>query len=645
MPEYLAPGVYVEEVSFRSKSIEGVATTTTGFIGSTRTGPYNTVPDVLTSIGEFERVYGDGQPLTFAIENGQSETLDNFSWHAVRAFFAEGGVRLYFMRVFRAENGNTGVAHWERPTGLGLEDQNLELRVQAAWPGAAGNQRVRVTVRLGQNVLGTDPQGNPTAKALQANDVVWIGQLHTTSPANTSFYNGDFYLATTHFDPASQRDIWRFRPATGPSRDLQLKSPLDFDLANDQIRAVTVSITVFPSDVTGQPQVWSDLALDPTHQNFGAPDSFAARFEDSERNRSASPDLPITITLGRRVLDGLQVLDALRAISTDLVAPSWGVVDPTERSFDFQLAEGNDGMRPTATEYEGKASPDEPYKTGLRALEDIDDIAIVAAPGSTFGFKQSQAQADDTMTILNLLIAHAQYMRYRIAVLDCGDGLTISQVRAMRGKLDSKYAAFYYPWVTVRDPVTRRELNLPPSGFVAGIYARNDILRAVYKAPANEVVNLALAFEHTLNKAQQDVLNPEGINCFRFFEGRGYRLWGARTISSDPEWKYVNLRRYFAYVEHSIDRGTQWAVFEPNGPLLWTNIRHTIEDFLFTEWSNGALLGDKPDQAYFVRCDRSTMTQNDLDNGRLVCLIGISVIRPAEFVIFRIGQWTADSKR
>jgi phage tail sheath protein FI len=198
--------------------------------------------------------------------------------------------------------------------------------------------------------------------------------------------------------------------------------------------------------------------------------------------------------------------------------------------------------------------------------------------------------------------------------------------------------------VRVLDPVTREPIHLPPSGFVAGIYARNDINRGVYKAPANEVVETAISLETILNKSQQDVLNPLGINCFRFFEGRGYRLWGARTISSDPEWKYVNLRRYFAYLEHSIDKGTQWAVFEPNGDLLWANVRRTISDFLLNEWQNGALLGDKPENAYFVKCDRSTMTQNDLDNGRLVCLVGVAALRPAEFVIIRIGQWTADRK-
>ncbi|RMH34166.1 MAG: phage tail sheath family protein, partial [Nitrospirae bacterium] len=185
---------------------------------------------------------------------------------------------------------------------------------------------------------------------------------------------------------------------------------------------------------------------------------------------------------------------------------------------------------------------------------------------------------------------------------------------------------------------------LPPSGFVCGIYARNDVQRGVHKAPANEIVRGALRFETDINFAQQEVLNPLGINCLRSFPGRGLRVWGARTISSDPEWKYVNVRRYFNYLEHSVDRGTQWAVFEPNGERLWANIRETVSSFLYNEWISGALLGKNTDEAFFVRCDRSTMTQNDLDNGRLICLIGVAVLKPAEFVIFRIGQKTADSR-
>ena len=188
---------------------------------------------------------------------------------------------------------------------------------------------------------------------------------------------------------------------------------------------------------------------------------------------------------------------------------------------------------------------------------------------------------------------------------------------------------------TVANILIENAVNIAAAFFIALI----GVFGAWLTAKLGKITQL-----DTVNKAQQELLNPEGINCFRYYEGRGMRLWGARTMSSDPEWKYVNVRRYFAYLEHSIDKGTQWAVFEPNGERLWANVRRTIEDFLFNEWQMGALLGDKPEKAYFVRCDRSTMTQNDLDNGRLVCLIGVAPLKPAEFVIFRIGQWTADAK-
>jgi phage tail sheath protein FI len=295
-----------------------------------------------------------------------------------------------------------------------------------------------------------------------------------------------------------------------------------------------------------------------------------------------------------------------------------------------------------------EADPDDALRkaTGLAALGEIDDIAIVAVPdGGGYGDAETSAQAADR------LIAHAERLRYRIAVVDAPEGSSMTEIRAFRGRFDSKYAALYHPWIEIFDPLERpsqgappKRLLLPPSGFVTGIYARSDIERGVHKAPANEVVRGLTRFEANINKGRQDVLNPEGINALRFFEGRGNRVWGARTMSSDPEWKYVNVRRLFIYIEHSIDKGTQWAVFEPNGPRLWANIRQTVEDFLLVLWRDGALLGDKPEQAYFVRCDRTTMTQNDLDNGRMICLIGVAPVKPAEYVIFRIGQWTGDAK-
>ena len=643
MPVYLAPGVYVEEVSFRSKSIEGVGTTTTGFIGPTRFGPITMEPDVLTSLADFERTYGDGQQLNFS----DIGLTDNYLWHAARAFFEEGGSALYVVRTFRPAGGTggDGVARATVPHGAAPASA---IQVAARFPGAAGNVHVRFTVRRGLNVLGGDTT-NRSVGSLQNGDIVWIG--HRTSPPSSPPGGGTLYRAEYYFNATTQAWSWRFHDANNRTLELTDLTPSADPALSDQIRIVTLTVTVFPADPTALPEVWDGLPLDPGHQRAGQPDSFTATLGPTPTNRALERTLPIVITLGSNIGSGLAILDALNTASISTASPPPpnllaalgrdGSSDD-DRSVDVMLTGGNDGQRPGATEYEGTAHDDQPYKTGLKAFEDIDQISIVAAPGSTFLYEDGYR--DNATTILNLLIAHAEHMRYRIAVLDSGDGQSIAQVRAMRGQLDSKYAAFYYPWIRILDPITRRETVLPPSGFVAGIYARNDVNRAVYKAPANEVVTLAVGFEQMLNKSQQEVLNPEGINCFRFFEGRGYRLWGARTISSDPEWKYVNLRRYFAYLEHSIDKGTQWAVFEPNGEALWANVRRTIEDFLLNEWQSGALLGDKPEKAYFVRCDRSTMTQNDLDNGRMVCLVGVAPLRPAEFVIFRIGQWTADSK-
>ncbi len=667
MAEYLAPGVYVEEVSFRSKSIEGVSTTTTGFIGPARYGPTNIEPDIVTSLGQFERVYGDRQQLLFTNDDASTTLMHNYLWQAARGFFEEGGKRLYVVRVFKpiSETNDGFASAWIPAVPATAADRPNAIRIRARFPGSAGSMRVRLTLRLGQNVLGSEPdpaqpgQTRSKVNSILNGDLVWISDLPGSPPSPpTGVERGDFYIAESFPDPITKEPTWRFinvfasSPPTSPPSPRSLESLVaDPDpRISDKVRVVTMTVTVMPTTGSDQPPVVYDgLALNPGHRRAGQPDSIFDKFAAEPSSIAEARRLPIVIERGTSSTGATNITDGIEVLRRMFTAKSTlrDAVDSTsstdaDRSIDLLLDGGNDGMRPEAGEYEGTANDGDLFKTGLKVFEDIEDVSIIAAPGSTFGYENGYRQNGASIT--NLLISHAERMRYRIAVLDSGDNQTIADVRAMRSRIDSKYAAFYYPWIRVLDPVTRQEIVLPPSGFVSGIYARNDIQRAVFKAPANEVVNSAIGFELLLNKAQQEVLNPEGINCFRFFEGRGFRLWGARTISSDPEWKYVNLRRYFAYVERSIDRGTQWAVFEPNGELLWSNVRRTIEDFLLNEWASGALLGDKPEKAFFVRCDRSTMTQNDLDNGRLVCQIGIAPLRPAEFVIFRIGQWTADRK-
>lgn len=682
MPEYLAPGVYVEETSFRSKSIEGVSTTTTGFIGPARYGPTDIEPDVITSLGEFERTYGDRLQLKFTAD-GTITPMHNYLWHAARGFFEEGGKRLYVVRVFKpidAETDDGYSSAWLATATApevvpGDSAKPDAIRIRSRFPGEASSMRVRLTVRLGQNILsGVDDSSQAdgirrSVGSLLDGDLVWISDIINSPPASPPssppVEQGSYYIAQSFPDLVTQETNWRFRGPLGPGYSstsaitpLLLSSlvPRDKPSESDKIRVVTLTVIVMPAGESDLPPlVYDNLALNPGHKRAGEPDSIFDKFAAKPSTMAQARRIPIVMERGSvpasdgtaevptRIGDALEVLSILFARNTTLSsALDSDASTDAERSIDLPLTGGNDGMRAEADQYEGTARDTDSFKTGLKSFEDIEDISIIAAPGSTFGYENGYRKNGAAIT--NLLISHAERMRYRIAVLDSGDNQTIADVRAMRARIDSKYAAFYYPWVRVLDPVTRQEIVLPPSGFVAGIYARNDIQRAVYKAPANEVVNSALGFERLLNKAQQEVLNPEGINCFRFFEGRGFRLWGARTVSSDPEWKYVNLRRYFAYLERSIDKGTQWAVFEPNGEMLWGNVRRTIEDFLLNEWMMGALLGEKPEKAYFVKCDRSTMTQNDLDNGRLVCLIGVAPLKPAEFVIFRIGQWTGDRK-
>ena len=646
MPEYLAPGVFVEEVSFQTKSIEGVGTTTTGFVGPTRYGPLDIEPDIITSLVEFERTYGGREQLVYL-----GEPMDNYMWHGVRSFFEEGGTRLYISRVYTPpagsedDDGDSASDPMRGHASGAFVTSPSPLTIYSRFPGAAGDARVTLTLKAGQNVLVNDG-GAPAVRSMLPRDVVWLRSksgVATSPPAVTSPPTGPavgFYLAL--YDPSS--DSWRFSDTGDDFATAALKLS-DLLPANWELRIVTVTVNVDPLASSTGEFVVADLPLDPQHQRGGSPDSLFAYFAEQPANQSRARTLPLLLrdadvaTLGT----GLDVLNALFEVAPDvqtaLTNPASSAAD---RSLSMVMTGGSDGLRPEADEYEGEVDPVTDRKTGLMQFEDLDDIAIVAAPGSTFGYDDAGYQPT-AQTIIHLLIDHCERMRYRIAVIDSGDDQAIADVRAMRAQLDSSYAALYYPWIRILDPLSQQEIYVPPSGSVCGIYARNDINRAVYKAPANEVVNLALGFERFLNKAQQEVLNPEGINCFRYFEGRGMRLWGARTISSDPEWKYVNLRRYFAFLEHSIDKGTQWAVFEPNGPLLWANLRRAVQEFLLGQFQNGALLGDKPEQAYFVRCDRSTMSQDDLDNGRLVCLVGVATLKPAEFVIFRIGQWTADS--
>ena len=586
MPEYLAPGVYVEETSFRAKSIEGVGTSTTAFVGPTRKGPYRVdedtpeSPELLTSYGDFERIYGGFADLSL----GTGVPGTNYMAHAVRAFFNEGGSRLYVSRVVGA---SPAAATVQVVAGT---DEGVAF--SARFPGAAGNGQIVVR--------------------------------ETATPASeTTLINappGSLVRASVAGNPAL---LVRVGSSWRPAANLGGEAVTPANVLAGTPHLLTVSVLTIDGD--GNSLNFEDLGLANTHPRWigHVMASTPSRRSDHLQNLFA-------IAVGAGVSPSELHAGLFNGAANNAAGQPERV---------WTLTGGTDGGEPTSTN----------YALALAEIASLDDVSIVAAPGSSaYGVDDE----DNPQAIASALIAHAEGRRaYRIAVLDTPPELLPTTARTYRGLFDSKYAAMYFPWVVVSNPLARpgredipKEIALPPSGFVSGIYARNDVQRGVHKAPANEVVRGALRFEIDVNFAQQELLNPAGVNCLRFFSGRGNRVWGARLISSDPEWKCVSDRRYFNYLEASIDRSTQWAVFEPNGERLWANIRQTIADFLYNEWRSGALLGTTPDEAFFVRCDRSTMTQNDLDNGRLICLIGVAIIKPAEFVIFRIGQKTADAR-
>ena len=212
--------------------------------------------------------------------------------------------------------------------------------------------------------------------------------------------------------------------------------------------------------------------------------------------------------------------------------------------------------------------------------------------------------------------------------------------RRLDAGYDSKFAALYYPWIKVLDPVSGTNRFIPPSGHIAGVWARNDNERGVHKAPANEVIRGAVELQTQLTRAEQETLNPIGVNAIRSFPGRGVRVWGARTLSSDPAWRYVNVRRLFNYLEKSILSATQFAVFEPNDPALWGKLSRSISSFLIGEWRKGALFGRTPDEAFFVKCDDETNPADVIDSGQVVCQIGVAPVKPAEFVVFQLSQFS-----
>ncbi|MGE0825105.1 MAG: phage tail sheath family protein [Candidatus Binatia bacterium] len=516
MPEYLSPGVYVEEIELGPRPIEGVSTSTAGFLGETLRGPLE--PRLVTGFEEFKRLYGGYLPV-------DQSTLP----FAVDGFFKNGGQRCFIGRIIAQDAVSTS------------GDHDGKISITAIGPGTWGN---RIAIKI---EAGSLQQPNQPASHIKLTVMYW-----------------DQLPPTPLVDPTDPVNI------TNPNR-----------------RTPTLL------------EVYDNLEADKALLNF-----FETRVNSSSsliNVKQIAPDTPALLPLS--LLAGLGTA-------------------------------GTDGAQVAIGDYQGREVPsfadaNTIHKTGLKGFEQVDEISILCAPSH-----------HAVATLDTELIAHCTQMRDRFVVLHSDPTKhSLSTINNIRPPQDTTYAAFYFPWIKVFDPLINQDSTIPPSGHIAGIYAKTDIERGVFKAPANEVVVGARSLQFQITKREQDILNPRGVNCVRVFPGRGIRVWGARTASTNTLWKYINVRRFFLFLGESIDEGTQWVVFEPNDERLWARVKQTITQFLTTQWRNGALMGLKPQEAFFVKVDRTTMTQDDIDNGRLICIIGVAPVKPAEFVIFRLAQF------
>lgn len=580
MAEYLSPGVYVEEYDSGAVPMQGVSTSTAGFIGLAQRGPVVGKPQLVTSFADYKRAFGG---YLSEAKFGEARFLP----YAVEQFFINGGSRAYIMRV-AAE----GAAAAKATAGV--------LQIEAANPGEWGN-KIRVTVE---------------ASSKAKTQVIAVNGADLKLKNADGFNQGD---VVELFDGKAKAYA---TIVSSLDNIVTLDAPCTLNVADEKIgtpkyiKTCELTLTVKLDDVV---ETYANVSLCPEAGNF-----VSARTRKSDL-------VTIAVTEAKAPAAPKEGKDEKTP------APAKAGVTPIELvggAAVIALAGGSDGKVANVNPSVYMGEDNGPGKrSGLAAFLENVDVSIMAIPGVT----APEVQA--------ALIAHCENCKSCFAILDVPiDRKKTNDVVEFRDMYDTTYAAMYHPWLEMFDPLAKRSAYFPPSGAMAGIYARTDNERGVHKAPANEIVRGCTGLSCNYNEGEQDILNPKGVNLVRAFTGRGIRVWGARTMSSNGLWKYVNVRRLYIYIEESIKANTNWVVFEPNSEVLWGRVTRTIEMFLATCWRSGALAGSTPSEAYFVECGPTTMTQDDIDNGRLICNIGIAAVKPAEFVIFRITQHTASSE-
>ena len=560
MPEYLSPGVYVEEIDKGPKPIEGVGTAMACFVGFTE------------KASMVERINGDlvtrdllNKPQLVTNWSQYAERFGGFvagayTPHSVYGYFQNGGSRCYVLSVKTIPRAQAGLLNGEGKP---------QLSVRAKQAGFDGS-KLRVSITTTGAPAAPAPAAAPADKKPGAKGKDGAGDGATTdAPASLA--------------PA----------ASGPA---------------------LFNVTVEREKPTGGWKVEEaikDAMLTEVETEDGAK-RIAVAYKDNK-----AP----------------QLVDILTPEAGGTLASLF----PREQQQSLNI-EQNLLLPATTADFQGEVTE----RTGVEGLESIDDITMVVVPDLMTTMPGQKLDLNQVKAVQTMIIAHCERLHDRVAILDAPPNMSPQAIKKWRmdtAGYDSSYAALYYPWIEVMDPVTNRSMNIPPSGHMAGVWARNDNTRGVHKAPANEVVRGATGLAYAVTKGEQDTLNPFGVNCIRAFPGMGIRVWGARTLSSNPSWRYINVRRLFNYVEKSIERGTQWVVFEPNEPRLWGRVRRDVTAFLTMVWRDGALFGSAPGEAFFVKCDAELNPSESRDLGRLIIEIGMSPVKPAEFVIFRISQW------
>ena len=599
MAEYLTPGVYVEEFDSGVKAMEGVGTSTAGFIGMAEKGRTQGVPVLITSVGDFQRSFG-GQ-LSKA-EYGENRYLP----YAVEAFFANGGGSCYVMRV---TPGGADTSKGE----IALKSGNAEYGKITFEASSVGKWGDGIKIKIDEDFI---------SKTI----INKADGLKLTVSNTSCFCVGDLLRLTA------------VKVSTGDDGSIKKDSPEYINLIISEINGDVIT-------VTGELPEYDIF----TEQGNPLPDSFlqvcavrvsitSGSIVEVYENVSLNPMSPLYISTA---LSKSSLIDAkISPVADSGDAPPFAlkneVLSKQFSSTSIQLGGGKNGnlTAPLTSDMLTGGEDVAGKRIGLNAFKELSDVSIMAIPGCY------------SPDVHAALIGHCEGLKSRFAVLDtCIDEVEITKLTVYKDKFDTNYAAIYHPWLQVYSGVEKGNTFIPPSGSVAGIYARTDNERGVWKAPANEVVRGITGLSVNYNDAEQGKLNPKGINLIRALPSYGIRVWGARTLSSDGNWKYVNVRRLFIYIEESIKANTNWAVFEPNDENLWSRVQGTIRVFLTTLWRNGALVGSSADEAFYVNVGKgSTMTEDDILNGRLICVIGVAPVRPAEFIIFRITQKMQDAE-